>query len=205
MELRRQCLKKYGNRIFILFFLLILLVDCKRYTKFGTTGKNYPSGKGFILQRFDILNPHLDNIIRDIEDSVELKNMGNIILLSLVLNNSTDIELGISLVYMDNIAKQHIFNSTQRIVGYITWKNNDLIVLSNVRSQFDFEVNFYKFIKPTLDTKYFDYIYFPSDLYQVDEKGIPLPPLLYDPHYYWYSYKDGEFIFQEDFHDLKGY
>ena len=58
---------------------------------------------------------------------------------------------------------------------------------------------FYKFMIPTGGKQQFEYIYFPGHLYCPSENGIPCPPEFFDPYYYWYVYKDGEFIFQEDF------
>ena len=198
MELLKQYLKNSINKIFIILFTFISLIDCNRLPKFGEINENFPHGRGFTLQRFEFIDPQLDNLIQDVKNNTEIKNRikktENVILLNLIINDSSEIKLGITLVDIDDVAKRHIFNTTQRIVGYVALKSDTLIVLSNAHSQFDFEVNFYKFIRPTSDTKYFDYIYFPDDLYKVDEKGIPLPPPLYDPLFYSYIYKNNEFI-----------
>jgi hypothetical protein len=159
----------------------------------------YSHNRGFTLQRFDIINNQLNHLLQGVKDSTMIKSNiqdpEKIILLNLIADDSKNIELSITSVYKDRVSKHHIFNYSTRIVGYITIERDTLIVLSNVFSQFDFEATFYKFIKPTTDTQYVDYIYFPDDLYNVDETGIPFPPLLYNPYYYWYIYEGGQFVF----------
>jgi hypothetical protein len=170
-------------------------VACKQKPEFALIGDDYLREKGFTLQRFDVIEPQLDSLIHSVVIKTE-QDMMRVNILELIFAESELNFVFCTSIYKDMVSKHHIFGNNKRIVGYIETSVGSMIVLSNVSEQLDFGYVFYKFIRPTDDKKVFDYIYFPDDLYCLtDEKGIPCPPLLYDPIYYWYIFNGGKFEF----------
>jgi len=200
MESLKQHLKNSVNKILILLFIFISLMGgCKRLSKFGGINGNYPSGHGFTLQRFDVISTQLKSIVHEYKKERK-KDEDIATVLYLNLNDSAEVVVGmISLdKRYDTISKKHIFEPNNRIVGFMVVEKDTLIVLSNIEHIVDFSIKAYKFIRPTNDKQYFDYIYFPDDLYCLtDENGIPCPPELYDPFPTWYIFKNNEFIFKD--------
>jgi hypothetical protein len=171
--------------------ILTGLVNCKK--------ENKPFG--FFLQRFDVVNAQLDSIIQGIKDNTNIRGVldpkkGVIIMVLRVYDSNP--EFCFTLTETDDISVKYIFENNRRIVGYIDTEDFSLIVLSDESSQFDFVSNFYKFLIPTQNTKFFEYIYFPDNLYCIpDSNGIPCPPSFFNPYYYSYLYKDAQFIYMD--------
>ena len=201
-ELLIQYLKSNVNVFFVKMLFFVALFGCQQQSKFKNDIEYYPTGKGFTLQQFEVINFKLDSLIRDAIEKVKISNKTweakNVVLLDLLIDDTREILFNFTFVNYYDISEHHIFNDIQRIVGYIDIKNDTLIVLSNVHSKRDFECTFYKFIRPTSKKQYFDYIYFPDDLYKVSENGIPPPPLLYDYYRFGYFYKNNEFHYYEE-------
>ena len=93
----------------------------------------------------------------------------------------------------ENVTKDYISQNNYRIVGYIK-NTTPIVVLSSVMSKYEFENTFYDFLIPTNTKKYFEYILFPDDQYQVNERGIPPPPPRLDPHFYFFRYDGSHFL-----------
>lgn len=173
----------------ILFCVGILLIigfaTCKKETK----------SNGFTLQRFKVINSQLSSIISGIKDSANmLREEGDVIVLELRMMDSIP-EFCLTSESKNEINKFYIYNQNQRIVGFIEDKrvNSDIIVVSEINNIYDFENTFYKFLIPTKDKKYFEYIFFPDDQYTVDKNGHGGEiPVFHDPCVYYYYYKDAK-------------
>ena len=190
--------RKNANKIRFLLLLATVSISCSREPKMGIIGDNYPHGQGFTLQRFDVIDLQLDSLINAVLDFPHFKEESGEVKVPLLYLNKIESQLqfGFVSVYKDVVSTKHIFNCfSTRIVGYMNTSQETLIILSNVSCLLDFEINFYQFIRPTSDTEYIDYVYFPKDLYVVDEIGGAPPSTLYDPYYYWYVYEDNGFVF----------
>lgn len=183
---------KEGSEFLIVcisFLFLLTLVSCKNKSK----------PEGFVLQRFDIINPQLDSLIRYVEDSIEYRdNTENLftkqevlILLLRVYNSHPEFCFGET--DKKDFSEAVIYRMLSRVVGYIETGKRTIIVLSTDPSIHNFEMTFYKFILPTEDKHRFDFIYFPDDLYYADENGWPLPPPLGADIYQYYAYNKGKF------------
>ena len=201
MELRKQCLKKYAIKILLLSLLVIGFVNC---------GKQ-KDNSGFTLQEFEVINPQLKLLISSIRDSCtfidrydEREYLETIPVIELIKNDST-LEFGFVSAGKKGFSETYIFEENKRIVGYLHMEKDTFIILSNIASLFEFCYIFYKFVIPNGNKQQFEYISFPSYLYCVTDNGFPCVPDIFDPYYYWYTYKEGKFIFQEDFTDLKKY
>jgi hypothetical protein len=183
---------KNNLSFFIIVTLLIGLTTCKKES----------IQHGFYLQRFEVLNPQLKAVIQGIKDSIYINNgLGTEKKVSIMVLRVYDSipEFCFTSTDIDEVSTMYIFKDSRRIVGYIDLDDSPLIVLSSVSSQYEFVNVFYKFLIPTENTKRFEYIYFPDNLYCLpDENGIPCPPLLFDPYYYAYAFKDGRFVFMSN-------
>lgn len=155
--------------------LVISFTNCKKEKK----------AHGFDLQRFDVVSLQLDSVIDGLKDScnfIPSFEDGEILVMLLRIYDSIP-EFCFTIANKKDFAEDYIFNSGRRIVGFIEHKNIDFIVLSTELSKTRFEMDFYNYIHPTKDTKYFDYIYFPGNMYAIMEDGIPYPPALFNPIY----------------------
>lgn len=173
---------------FIIVNTLMLLLGCNNVAK----------EKGFTLQHFTIVNPLLNSIEKGISDSMYMKNISNpdevIGILVLRIFDSVP-EFCFTIAKKEDVLNYCMYSTIRRIVGYVQNDKTMLIVLSEEHNTYKFESTFYEFLIPTSEKKYFEYIYFPDDQYAVNEKGIPNPPVLFDPYYYCYAYRDGEMIY----------
>ena len=201
-KLRIQSPRKYVSKTFLLLLVLIGLINC---------GKQKDNLCGFTLQEFKVIDPQLKLLIEGIKDScymIDTYEIGgssrSVSVIDFIKNDST-IEIGFISVDKRSLSDTHIFEVNRRIVGYLNIEKDTFIVLSNINSQSEFNKTVYKFMTPTGNKKRFEYVFFPDNLYCIpDEKEVLcLPLIFYDPHYYWYTYKEGGFIYQEDYHDLK--
>jgi hypothetical protein len=143
---------------------------------------------GFYLQQFEIKNTQLDSIIQIFIDN-EVKTVPNAI--PILILHSID---SIPAFYLTETEKKYvsvkyIFQDNNRIVGYTEVKNSDVIILSTINSKFDFEMEFYKYLIPKNNTRLFEFVYFPNDLYCTSlTEDIPCPPMLF--HYQYQKYVD---------------
>ena len=153
--------------------------------------KNKLQHNGLKLQRFKVINTQLDSIIRGIKDSSYILKHGDDVIVLVLSTYKSNPEFCFTSVKKEDLNEYFIFSSNSRIVGYIEDKSNttEVIVLSNINNRVDFEMIFYKFLIPTKEKKYFDYIYFPNDQYSVDDRGFGPPPPFFDPYFYYYTYK----------------
>lgn len=180
---------KERNRILFFcigFMLVIGLSACKKESK----------PNGFILQKFKIINNQLNSLINSIKDSAYIsKEANNVIILELGIHDSAP-EFCFTSTKKDKLNEYFIFSSNSRIVGYIEDKSRltEIIVLSDINNLMDFEMIFYKFLIPTKEKKYFEYIYFPDDQYIVKENGKGYPPPFFDPYFYYYTYKGNRIV-----------
>lgn len=178
---------KERNKILCFFIVLLLavgLTSCKKEHKHN----------GFTLQRFKVVNVHLDSIIHGIRDSVHILRQGdNVIILVLRIYDSNP-EFCFTSAKAEDVSEDYIYSNNSRIIGYIDNNEIPIIVLSNESKKYEFEFYFYKFIIPTNDKKYFDNIYFPDDQYAVDENGKGYPPPFFDPYFYYYTYKENRIV-----------
>ncbi len=153
--------------------------------------------KGTILQKFEIINASLINVINGIKDSMYIEKHlteDDYVIVMELGDFDSNLEFGFTFANKKNISSLYIYDNLMRIVGYTENNDVDVIILSYEKSKFDFERKFYKFLIPTKEKRCFEYIYFPEDLYRVDDKGIPSPPVVFDPHYYYFYFKEGSFI-----------
>lgn len=151
--------------------------------------------RGFSLQKFEVKNTQLDSIVRSFVDSIEkIESSSNGIPIMTIHHLDSIPAFYFTVDEKESITPMYIFSNNRRIVGYINTKNKDIIVLTSINSKFDFEMEFYKFLIPTDHLKSFDFIYFPDDMYCVaDENGLPCPPILFDPNYKVFIYKNNKF------------
>ena len=181
--------KKGKNNIqflYIVVMFVILLTGCN----------SEPKRNGFILQRFSVVNNQLNSIINGIKDSAQILKYGDDVLV-LVLRISDSIpEFCFVSTKKSKLNEEYISSSNKRIVGYIVDKSlpTEIIVLTNINSIFDFEMLFYKFLVPTDEKKYFEYIYYPDNQYVIDARGFGPSPPCFDPHFYFYIYKGNRII-----------
>lgn len=200
-ELQTQSQRKYVNKTFLLLLVLIGLINC---------GKQKDYLCGFTLQEFEVINPKLKLLIEGVRDSCYMidtfekeVSSRSVSVIDFIKNDSI-IEIGFISVDKRSLSDTHIFEENRRIVGYLNIEKDTFIVLSNINSWSKFYDILYKFMIPTGNKQRFEYVFFPDNLYCRPEDEIFCPPLIfYDPHYYWYTFKDGKFIYQEDFHDIK--
>ena len=148
-------IEKNKNYIILLIASLGLFISCSI--------RNDSHPKGFILQRFEVVNHDLDTTLKSLKnrDLVRKLNQDDDIII-LMLKQLEDSTLGF---FIQRSTKVHFSNnfiasSNNRVVGYIEYKNlptGRIIVLSNVSSIFDFESLFYRFMIPTKDKKQFNF------------------------------------------------
>jgi hypothetical protein len=173
---------KERNKIlyfFVVFLLTVGLASCKTESKHN----------GFTLQQFKTVNVQLDSIIHGIRDSVHILKQGeNVIVLVLRIYDSNP-EFCFTSAKAKDVSENYIYSNNKRIIGYIENDKIPIIILSTESNKSDFEMVFYKFLIPTENKKYFEYIYFPDDQYSVDARGFGSPPPLFDPYFYYYTYK----------------
>ncbi|BEG99463.1 hypothetical protein [Bacteroides sedimenti] len=158
--------------------------------------KNESKQNGFVLQKFNVVNRQLYSIINSIKDSAYIsKASDNVIVLELRINEFAP-EFCFTSTKKEILNKYFIFGSNLRIVGYIEDRQRqaEIIVLSRIDNRVDFEMAFYKFLTPTNEKKYFNYIYFPDDQYVVKDNGEGYPPPFFDPYFYYYIYKGNNII-----------
>jgi hypothetical protein len=180
---------KERNKILIFYIGLMFIVglmSCKKESRHN----------GFVLQNFKIINSQLYSIVKGIKDSAYISTKANdIIILELRIHDSVP-EFCLTSAKKNKLNEFYIYSSNSRIVGYVEDKSiqTEVIVLSDIDNKVDFEMTFYKFLVPTSDTKYFEYIYFPDNQYSVDARGFGAPPPLFDPYFYYYTYKGNKII-----------
>jgi hypothetical protein len=161
----------------------------------GTASCNYKSKhSGFTLQRFKITNNQLLSIAGSIKDSMNIVNQKEYVIILILRNYNSSPEFCFTFAKAEDVSKDFIYIKNRRIIGYIQNNGIPIIVLSTENSKYDFEMTFYKFIVPTTEVKYFDYIYFPEDQYSIDSRGFGAPPPFFDPHYYYYACKGGKIV-----------
>ena len=201
--LQKQYLRKLGNKILLISLLVIGFTNCGRQT-------NDPCG--LTLQEFEVIDPQLKVLIEGIRETDKYKeneeHQESILVIELIKNDST-LEFGFVFADKSSLSEMYIFKENKRIIGYLNIEQDIFIILSNVISRHEFYDIFYEFIIPTGNKQQFEYVYFPDDLYhsvELDKKDMIYkwpPPLLFDPYYHWYTYKDGKYVYQEDFHDQR--
>lgn len=175
------------NRILIVcigFLFVLIFSNCKNKSKHN----------GFELQRFKVLNIQLDSIIRGIKDSAHILKHGEDVIVLVLRTYESNPEFCFTSVKADDVADDYIYSNNRRIIGYIDNNEIPIIVLSTESNIYDFEMAFYKFLIPTGDKKYFDYIYFPDNQYSVNDRGFGSPPPSFDPYYYYYTYKGAKIV-----------
>ncbi len=153
--------------------------------------------KGTSLQKFEIINTQLDNVISGIKDSTFIKDNladDNHVIVMVLRDFDSNLEFCFTSADKNDISRMYIYNNLRRIVGYLDHKGTDVIILSEEKHKYYFEDKFYKFLIPTKEKCNFDYIYFPDDLYVVDDKGKPFPSGLFNPYYYFFYFKEGNFV-----------
>jgi len=153
------------------------------------------SNNGFSLQQFEVKNIQLDSVIQYFVDSVgKIKNLSNDIPIVALRHVDSFPAFYFTIVEKEDISHYYISELNNRIVGYIKTKKSDMIVLTTENKKMYFAMEYYKFLIPTNHTKKFDFIYFPDDMYCIpDEKGIPCPPLHFEPDYKVFIYKNDMF------------
>lgn len=177
------------NSLFCIGFMFILIIgltNCKKESKHN----------GFVLQNFKVINSELISIINGIKDSAYiLKESDDVIILELKVHDSVPM-FCLTSAKRNKLNEYFIYSSNSRIVGYIEDKKlpTEIIVLSDINNKVSFELAFYKFLIPTEDKKYFEYIYFPDNQYSIDARGFGAPPPLFDPYYYYFIYKGNNII-----------
>lgn len=180
--MRRSNLKVVG----MICMLIIGFTNCKHEKK----------PRGFNLQRFDIVSSHLDSVVQGLNDSCNVKRAfadGEVLIMVLRIWDSKP-EFCFTTAKKEDVTKLYTSMDYWRIVGYIEHNNVDFIVLSTESNKTDFELEFYKYIHPTNDTKCFDYIYFPDDMYAIMSDGRPYPPPFFDPHIDYFVYINNKII-----------
>ncbi len=153
--------------------------------------------KGTTLQKFEIINIQLDKVISGIKDSAFIKEnlaSDDYVIVMVLREFNSNLEFCFTSANKKDISNLYIYDNLTRIVGYTNNKGVEIIILSDEKSRYDFERKFYKFLIPTKEKRYFDYIYFPEDLYELDDHGIPTPRVLFDPYYYFFYFKEGNFV-----------
>lgn len=171
---------------YIGFMFMIGLISCKNESRHN----------GFVLQNFKIINSQLSAIIKGIKDSAYISTTVNdVIVLELSIRDSVP-EFCLTSARKDKLNEYYIYSSNSRIIGYVEDKSiqTEVIVLSDIDNKVDFEMAFYKFLVPTNDTKYFEYIYFPDNQYSVDAQGFGAPPPFFDPYFYYFNYKGNKIV-----------
>ena len=178
-----------GKTSYIVFLALIVII----IGSISCQNKTNTSHLGFNLQEFKIKNPLLDTILNRVRDSVHMRsNAEDVIVLILRVYDSKP-EFCFTTSKAEDVTTDFIYQNNYRIVGYIK-NTTPIIVLSAIMNKYEFENTFYDFLIPTNTKKYFGYILFPDDQYQVDEKGNPLPPPAFDPLFYFYRYDGSRFL-----------
>jgi len=178
---------KKRNRILIVcvgFLFVLAFLNCKNKSKHN----------GFELQRFKVVNIQLDSIIRGIKDSTHILKHGENVIVLVLRTYESNPEFCFTSAKTEDVSEDYIYSNNRRIIGYININEIPIIVLSTESNKYDFEMTFYKFLIPTEDKKYFEYIYFPDDQYSVDARGFGTPPPLFDPYFYYYTYKGNKII-----------
>jgi hypothetical protein len=192
-KLLKQSIVRGSRSIVVISMIIIGMMSCAK--------KHDTNSCGFTLQRFEVIDSKLSSLISGIQDSTwiqtHLSDENKVLILILsVYDDCPEFVFGYSAIEI--VSDRFIFYNNRRIVGYIDVDGSPLIVLSTIASQYSFINMFYRFLIPTEEKKYFPYIHFPDDLYCLpDENGIPCPPMLFDPLFHYFVYKEGEFVYLE--------
>jgi hypothetical protein len=172
-------------KIFLIIFSFCIFISCDK--------------SGFELQRFEIRNKDLINLADNYIDSVKkYDSISKLEYVPVIILHKIDSNPAFYFYY-DNIKKEDlstkfIASYNRRIIGYLEINGIEVIVLSTENEKFYFELEFYKFLIPTDQTKQFHYIYFPSDMYCLDEDGLPCLSGIYEPSpKNMYLFKDERF------------
>ncbi len=176
---------KISNIFNIILFICIQLIlsDCM--------DRNKP--KGFLLQRFEIIDIQLDSLVSNfINENANKKESEAIIIILRIFNCAP--EFIFTITPKEYLSESFIYENTKRIVGFIELKNEQILLLSNESNKTEFEMDFYKFILPTQEQSCIPYVYFPEMQYNAYVDGTPYPPSIFDPKYYYFAYKDGQMV-----------
>jgi len=178
----------------IIFLIITLLIGCT----VKNNSKGIDAEKGFNLQKFVIINKELQTVVNDITKGINLDRPAEVLTLTLELRKyKSNLEFWFYLVKKEEVTYR-IFSHNQRIVGYLTDNEKDVLVLSDIDNRFDFEFIFYKFIQPTDTNKRFNFVYFDENQYQVDEQGGGFPPHDVIAPCVAYVFQDNKMVKMED-------
>lgn len=150
---------------FIVFLALIFLLTACKNSK----------DNGLSLQKFEIVDKQFQNLLlKRSTDIKEIKKKNHTLVLELNRFDYSIPEFWFSYQPRNRIPN-YIFKTTKRIVGYLDFNDLEIILLSNIDLIYDFETFFYDFLIPTEEIRNIEYLYFPNNLYRVDEKGKAIP------------------------------
>lgn len=95
----------------------------------------------------------------------------------------------------EELIVKYIYRENKRIVGYTNSRNIEVILLSDIDDLSEFGKQYERFIHPTKNSKAFNYMKFPENLYIRDDSNTwPDFELLYDPTYIVYPYVNNSFL-----------
>lgn len=186
--------KKYFNIKTINFLLFITIISIIGLF-FGCNSSNKEDG--FFLEEFTIDN----NEMRSIVDSMVemhlpvLQSGEKKQILSLNLSQKDSALFFIfSIRNEKELIYKYIYRENKRIVGYTNSGDINVILLSDIDDLSNFGSIFERFIHPLGNSKLFNYMKYPHNLYIGEgENTWPTYELFYDPTYIIYSYVNGIF------------
>ena len=164
------------------FFMMCTFYNCNLPDKHS----------GFVLIEFaidddrlqaivdSVIEMHLPILHSDEEKSVMSLNL---------TKKDTALLFIFSLRKEEELMNRYIFRENKRILGYTNSSAKEVILLSDIDHLSDLGREFGRFIHPTRNTKSFDYMRFPENLYD----GWPNFELIYDPTYIIYTFVDNKF------------
>lgn len=154
---------------------------------------------GFVLQEFNVINPKLDSIISIVQKQPKILAQDDDVIVLILRDYDSKPEFCFTSCKSLEVSEKYIYNNTRRIVGYID-NPVPIIILSDVLNIYDFEAIFYKFLRPTIVKRRFEYLYFPDNQYYADVHGAGKIPSFFDPYFYVFSF-DGDSFEKMNYYD----
>lgn len=188
----RMILKQF-KRDNTYIILPLLLIACTFFSCHGVEKHN-----GFRLNEFAIDNVRLRAIVDSVVEMnlpiLQSEKEKKVISLNFSKKDSI-LFFAFSLRNEDELMSKYIYRENKRIVGYANSGNIEVILLSDIDDLSEFGKQYERFIHPTKNSKAFNYMKFPENLYIRDDSNTwPDFELLYDPTYIVYPYVNNSFL-----------
>lgn len=173
--------RNHGNKNWMVLIIAVVFicVSCYKQPK-----KN---NDGMVLTKFEIIDSRINEILDTaISDFIPNPYPNEDVFILEAIKLDTMSVFITSLLNKKTISEMYIFRNNKRILGYTERHGHDIILLTTTQKFYDVEANYSNYIVPTDSSRFFDYIYFPNNMYNDFETGKPIKgwnnvTVLYDP------------------------